>query len=193
MQKGLVATRGSLDGFVTTCLSEIQPDSLVDRTMRWVAVVTRDPDIVAGEDDDHLRHVWSAKILSLWRRIDETRRRIERLEGLEQRQDDAVLRLASWIGRDFKQPAPAWKGSGAAFKGFDDGGLVFLMFFFVDNIELEHFWRQVRVEGELRREGARRLRPEGIGVATPHYEVSFRQGVAIAPGSGSLAGERRPS
>jgi len=193
LQKRLDVHRSSLDSFVTTCLGEIGPDSLAARTMRWVAILSRDPDIVVGEDDDHLRHVWSAKILSLWRRIDETRRRIERLEGLEQRQDDAVLRLASWIGRDFKQPMPAWKGSGASFKGFDEGGLVFSMFYFVDNIELEHFWRQVRVEGELRREVARRLRLEGIEFASPRFEVSFRQGMAIAPEFGSLALESRPS
>ncbi len=193
LQKRLDAHRGNLDGFVTTCLREIQPDSLVDRTMRWVAVLARDPDIVVGEDDDRLRHLWSAKVLSLWRRIEATRRRIERVEGLEQRQDDAVLKLASWIGRDFKQPMPAWKGSGASFKGFDQGGLVFSMFFFVDNIELEHFWRQARVEGELRREVARRLRLEGIEFASPHLEVSFRQGTPIAPGPGSLALEGRSS
>jgi MscS family membrane protein len=142
LQKRLDAHRGSVESFVTMCLGESDPGSLAARTMRWAAILTRDPDIVAGEDDDHLRHVWSAKILSLWRRIEETRRRIERLEGLEMRQDDAVLRLASWIGRDFKQPMPAWKGSGASFKGFAEGGLVFTMFYFVDNIELEHFWRR---------------------------------------------------
>ena len=71
---------------------------------------------------------------------------------------------------------PAWKGSGAAFKGFEDGGLVFSLFFFVDNIELEHFWRQARVEGQLRREVARRLRQEGIEFASPRFEVAFRRG-----------------
>jgi len=193
VQKRLDAHRGSLYSFVTKCISEGTPVSLAARTMSWVEVLTRDPDLVAGEDDDRLRQLWSTKTLSLWRRIDETRRRIERLDGLEQRLDDAVLRLAGWIGRDFKQPMPAWKGSGASFKGFDDGGLVFTMFYFVDNIELEHFWRQVRVEGELRREVTRRLRLEGIEFASPHFEVSFRQGMAIASGRGSLALESRPS
>jgi MscS family membrane protein len=193
VHKRLDAHRGSLETFVSACLGDIDPDALTARTMRWVEILTRDPDIVAGEDDDRLRQVWSAKIVSLWRRIDETRRRIERLDGLEQRLDDAVLRLAAWTVRDFKQLMPAWKGSGASFKGFDQGGLMFSMFYFVDNIELEHFWRQVRVEGELRREVARRLRVEGIEFASPHLEITFRQGMAIAPTMETLALESRSS
>ncbi len=174
--KRLDSHRGSLNAFVEACLAEVDPDSLAAQTHRWVEIWSRDPDIVLGEDDDRLRQQWSSKLLSLWRRIDETRRRIERLDGLEQRLDDAVLRLGSWLGRDFKQPMPAWKGSGAAFKGFDDGGLVFSLFFFVDNIELEHFWRQARVEGQLRREIARRLRQEGIEFASPRFELAFLRG-----------------
>lgn len=193
VQKRLDGHRGSLYSFVTKCINENEPDSLVARTMSWVEILAHDPDIVAGEDDDRLRQLWSTKILSLWRRIEQTRRRIERLDGLEQRLDDAVLRLAGWMSQDFKQPMPAWKGSGASFKGFDEGGLVFTMFYFVDNIELEHFWRQVRVEGELRREVARRLRLDGIEFASPHFEVSFRQGMAIASGIEPLALESRPS
>jgi len=180
VQKRLDGYRGSLDSFVQTCLADIDPDTLAARARRWIEIWSRDPDIVPGEDDDRLKQQWSSRIISLWRRIDETRRRIERLDGLEQRLDDAVLRLASWLVRDFKQPMPVWKGSGAAFKGFEDGGLVFSLFFFVDNIELEHFWRQVRVEGELRREIARRLRQEGIEFASSRLEVAFLNG-GMAP------------
>jgi MscS family membrane protein len=176
VQKRLDAHRGSLNTFVEGCLAEVDPDSLAARTRRWTEIWIRDPDLVLGEDDDRLRQQWSARILSLWRRIDETRRRMERLDGLEQRLDDAVLRLGSWLSRDYKQPMPAWKGSGAAFKGFEDGGLVFSLFFFVDNIELEHFWRQARVEGQLRREVARRLRQEGIEFSSPRFEVAFLRG-----------------
>ncbi len=162
--------------FVDTGLAGVEPGSLAALTYRWIEIWTRDPDLVAGEDDDRLREQWSARLLSLWRRVDETRRRIERLDGLEQRLDDAVLRLGSWLSRDFKQPMPVWKGSGVAFKGFEDGGLVFSLYFFVDDIELEHFWRQVRVEAELRREVARRLRREGIEFASQRLEVAFLRG-----------------
>jgi MscS family membrane protein len=180
VQKRLDAYHGALPSFVDACMTEVESESLAARTHRWIEVWTRDPDIVLGEDDVRLREQWSSRLISLWRRIDETRRRIERMDGLEQRLDDAVLRLAGWASREFKQPMPPWKASGASFKGLEDGGFRFNLYFFIDNIELEHFWRQARVEAELRREIVRRLRREGIEFASPRYELAFLRGEPAA-------------
>lgn len=176
--KRLEAHRGTLEDFLDQAIDELPADSLSGLTWSWVRTWARDPDIVPGEDDLRLRQQWVIKILGLWRRVGEIRRRLDREEGLEQRLDDSLLRLSGWLAKDFKQPVPPWKLSVAVFKGFRDGGLSFDLYFFVDNIELEHFWRQSRVEQQVRREVARRLRQEGMDFASPRYEIDFLQGRA---------------
>jgi MscS family membrane protein len=176
--KRLDEWKGGLEELFDSLTPELPPNSLVRRAWDWVAVWTLDPDIEIGVDDQLLRARWAPRLLGLQRRLQELQGRIENPETLEQRLDDAVLRLARWLVTDFKQPVPPWKCSAASFKGFQDGALVFNLFFFVDNIELEHFFRQARVEGELRREVARRLRQEGIEFASLRQEVVMRPGPA---------------
>jgi len=148
-------------------------DSLARLVWEWASIWSRDPDIEAGVDDRRLRTRWSSRVLGLQRRVKELQQRINNPDTLEQRLDDAVVGLARWLVNDFKQPVPPWKCSGASFKGYQDGALVFSLWFFVDNIELEHFFRQARVEGELRREVARRLRQEQIEFASLRQEVQL--------------------
>lgn len=158
-------------------------DSLARLAWEWVGVWSRDPDIEAGVDDHRLRTRWGSRLLGLLRRVGELQNRINDPDTLEQRLDSEVVGLARWLVSDFKQPVPPWKCSGASFKGFQDGALVFSLWFFVDNIELEHFFRQARVEGELRREVARRLRQEKIEFASLRQEVQLR----LPPGAGRNA------
>jgi MscS family membrane protein len=99
------------------------------------------------------------------------------------RLDDAVLELVRWLRVEFKQATPAWKGSTASFKGMDGGGFLFRMLFFVDDIELEHFERQSRVEGQVRREAYRRLRDQGISLPTPRYQVTMVNASGGTPAS----------
>jgi len=155
-------------------LGEQEAGSLSRLTWEWIGIWCRDPDLEMGVDDDRLRARWTTRLLGLQRRVEDLQRRIADPDTLEQRLDNAVLALAHWLGSEFKQPVPPWKCSGASFKGYQDGGLVFSLWFFVDNIELEHFFRQARVEGELRREVARRLRAEGIEFASLRQEVQLR-------------------
>jgi hypothetical protein len=51
----------------------------------------------------------------------------------------------------------------------------------VDDIELEHFFRQSRVEGQVRREIMRRLPQAGLRAGTPWREVRLVDG----PGAGT--------
>ncbi len=62
------------------------------------------------------------------------------------------------------------------------------MVFYVDNIELEHFERQSRVEGQVRREAYRRLRQAGIAFPHVRYEVSLLGGAL----GGESAGRSLP-
>jgi MscS family membrane protein len=176
VEKRLGAHKGAMETFVDLCMPNLDPDSLTAKTWGWIDEWTHDPDILRGEDDVRLRHRWAPKVVSLLRRVDALRRQLERAESLESRLDDQVRRLANWLTTEFKQPIPDWKLSGASFKGTEDGRLIFSLFFYVDDIELEHFTRQARVEGQIRREVARRLRKEGLTFAHPRYEVAFLTG-----------------
>jgi MscS family membrane protein len=165
--------RGSLEGFLDGLAPTLAPESLARRTWEWVNVWTDDPDLEDGVDDARLRARWSDRVLAMLRRADELHRRFDRPESLDQRLDDATMAFRSWLIAEFKQPVPPWKSSGAIFKGHRDGGLAFNLFFFVDNIELEHFFRQSRVETEVRREVARRLKMEGVQFASQRHEVDM--------------------
>ena len=104
--------------------------------------------------------------------------------SIERRLDEAVLRVASWMTTEFKQPTPAWKFPSAGFGGVKDGSYLFRMVFFIDNIELEHFERQSRVEGQVRREAYRRLRQAGMAFPHVRYEVSVLGGATAESGRG---------
>jgi len=181
VERRLDAFKGDVDAFVEGCLGELPADSLAALTWRWATLWTKDPDIHLGEDDVRLRAHWAVRVLSLLRRVDDLRRKVEKSDTLEQRLDDAVLRLHAWLTREFKPAVQPWKCSGVGFKGFGDAGPVFSLFFLVDDIELEHFTRQARVEGQVRREVARRLKQEGIEFAGRRYEVAFLDGGNAAP------------
>jgi hypothetical protein len=134
-----------------------------------------------------MRAQWAVRVVSLLRRVDALWRKLEKPDTLEQRLDDAVLKLQSWLEREFKQRVAPWKCSGAGFKGYGEVGPIFSLFFMVDDLELEHFTRQVRVENQVRAEAARRLKEAGIEFAGRRYEVAFLQaGGRVAESAASL-------
>ena len=171
---GLDAWKGTpeayLDGFVT----QLPETSLAARAWAWVRLWAQDPDLEPGVDDEKLARRWAGKVLSLLRQFQDLRRRVENPDRLETRLDDAILNLRRWLLEEFKQPVPPWKMASASYKGYQAGAQMFSLFFFVDNIELEHFYRQSRVEGEIRREVTRRLREAGIEFGSLRQEVSLR-------------------
>jgi MscS family membrane protein len=176
VDRRLDAHRGDVDTFVPEVLGDLPADSVAASAWRWVKVWAKDPDIFRGQDDDRMRSQWAVRVVSLLRRTDALWRKLEKPDTLEQRLDDAVLKLHSWLTREFKLKVAPWKCSGASFKGYGEVGPIFSLFFLVDDIELEHFTRQVRVENQVRAEAARRLKEAGIEFAGRHYEVAFLQG-----------------
>jgi MscS family membrane protein len=168
--------RGTVDAFLDESAAEMEAHSLAQRTWAWIGIWSQDPDLEPGVDDVRLRSEWATRILSLLRRTQAMSRRLDRPYTLESRLDDAVLDLKRWIEIDFKQPLPPWKQSGVSFKGFQNGGMKFNVYFLVDNIELEHFFRQARVESQVRREIVQRFRQEGIDFASSRHEVAISGG-----------------
>jgi MscS family membrane protein len=169
----LAASKGGPEDFLEQVQGELGAESLAQLTWAWVKVWAQDPDLLPEEDGRRLRVYWGDRVMSLLRRVDDLGDRLEQGGALEVRLDEAVLGLVSWLRAEFKQATPAWKGSTASFKGMDAGGFLFRMLFFVDDIELEHFERQSRVEGQVRREAYRRLRDQGISLPTPRYQVTM--------------------
>jgi MscS family membrane protein len=170
----LATFHGGVEEFLEHIQGELGAGSLAQATWAWVSVWAQDPDLLPVEDGGRLRAYWGERILGLLRRVDDLGDRIEQGGGLEVRLDEAVLALVGWLRREFKQTTPAWKASGTGFKGMDGGGFLFRMLFYVDDIELEHFERQSRVEGQVRREAYRRLREQGISLPAPRYEIALR-------------------
>ncbi len=171
VDRRLDAHRGGLEDFIVACVRELPPDSLAAQTWSWVGLWAGDPDLQDGDDASRLRARWAGRVLALLRRVDGMRRRLARADSLDQRLDDALFELAGWIPEEFKQPAPGWKHSAASFRGVSDGVQHYALFFYVDDIELEHFFRQSRVEGQVRREIMRRLPQAGLRIGTPRREV----------------------
>lgn len=174
-EKRLDAFSLDLDAFLDEVVGELDPESLARRTWQWVNVWAADPDLMRGEDDRRLRLFWAPRVVGLLRRMDGLGRILADRSSIERRLDEAVLRVASWMTAEYKQPTPAWKCPSASFGGVNDGGYLFRMVFYVDNIELEHFERQSRVEGQVRREAYRRLRQAGVAFPHVRYEVALLQ------------------
>jgi MscS family membrane protein len=176
VERRLDAFKGDVDVFLEGCIGEFPADSLAALVWYWANLWAKDPDIHKGQDDVRLREHWAVRVVSLLRRVDDLRRKVEQPDALDQRLDDAVLRMHAWLTRELKPAVAPWKWSGAGFKGFGEAGPIFSLFFLVDDIELEHFTRQSRVETQVRREVARRLKEEGLEFAGRRYEIAFLQG-----------------
>lgn len=168
--------------FLDSVHQELGSQSLAAALWTWVNLWAQDPDLERGVDDESLRSAWATKTLSLLRRTEDLRRRIQQTDALELRLDDSVLELERWLTSEYKQPIPLWKSSGTSFKGFRDGALAFHAYFLVDNIELEHFFRRSRVEAEVQREIVRRFRDRGYAFASQLHDVTLHPfGVAPPP------------
>lgn len=177
--QGLPAVQTGFEEFLDQIHGDLAPGSLTQLTWTWVSIWGQDPDFLPEIDSQHLRATWGERIVSLLRRMDTITSNLVEGGGLELRLDDDVLRVVSWLRREFKQKTPSWKDSGTGFKGLVGGGFLFRMLFYVDDIELEHFERQSRVEGQVRREAYRRLKAEGIHLPTPRYDIDLH-GAALS-------------
>jgi MscS family membrane protein len=191
---GWLKTVGSLsdfddldpDAFLRHVASQLDPASLARRTWEWLGLWAGDPDLLSGEDERKLGSFWAPRVVGLLRRIDAIDRMLADRGAIERRLDEAVLRVAAWMSSEYKQPTPPWKYPSVSFGGVKDGAYSLRLVFYVDNIELEHFERQSRVQGQVRREAHRRLHLAGIPFPHVRYE-----GAVLGRGDGETTGDAR--
>lgn len=167
-----------------------ESDSVIGATRAWVTLWASDPDLNGDEDSrleaaglwgEALEEIandqqllvrqWNRRTQLLIHRVTRLRAKIADPRGVEQRLDDMVRGLQRWIRENYKEPTPDWKSPDVNFTNFSEAGLSFSLKFFIDDIELEHFERQERVERELRAEILRRFREAGIQIPTPTQVV----------------------
>ena len=176
-----------------------EPESLLGLVHEWITVWACDPDLGGTADtrldvaalweeapdepvNDHQLLVmqWNRRIRLLVGRLSKLYARFSDPRGYEQRLDDLLLELVTWLRENFKEPEARWKNPDVNFAGLDDRGLSFSVQFFIDDIELEHFERQDRVRRELQKEIVRRLREAHIDMPFPQQVVTLRPSL-IAP------------
>lgn len=178
------------------------PNSLIGLVREWVTVWACDPDLGGSPDvrldvaamwyepieeplnDQHLLVMqWNRRIRLLTQRLNGLRQKFAdpRGAGAEQRLDNLVRDLMDWLRKNFKEPAAKWKSPDVNFNGPDAAGLSFTVEFFIDDIELEHFERQERVQRELRREIVARLRAASIDMPFPQHVVHLKSQLKAPP------------
>ena len=170
-----------------------EPTSLLGLVHEWITVWACDPDLGGNAEtrldvaalwaegietpvNDHQLLVmqWNRRIRLLIGRLSKLYARFRDPRGHEQRLDDLLLELVTWLRDNFKEPEGRWKNPDINFTGPDDKGLSFSVQFFIDDIELEHFERQDRVRRELHKEIVRRLREANIDLPFAQQVITLR-------------------
>lgn len=132
---------------------------LVARVQAWSALP--DPWADAGENAA-LQALWrerNARLEEKWR---ELRRRLSQpWKVQEQRMDDETEALASWLRVEYKLLSEKWKNPEATFRAFDSC-IELQLWYYIDNIRLEHYGRARRVTTEIAREIRKRFKLEQI-------------------------------
>ena len=75
--------------------------------------------------------------------------------------DDETQALACWLRDEYKLLSETWKDPEATFRAFD-ACIELQLWFYVDNIRLEHYGRARRVTTEIAREIRKRFKLEQI-------------------------------
>jgi MscS family membrane protein len=70
----------------------------------------------------------------------------------EMRLDDQARNMIDWIQREYKVAPVYWKNPIATVKEFQGKQVVLQLWFYVDNIRLEHYNRANRVRSEIARQ-----------------------------------------
>jgi MscS family membrane protein len=71
---------------------------------------------------------------------------------IELRLDDLTVGVLDWLKKEYKVLPEDWKNPAVTFKEFNEFGTVVQLWFFVDNVRLEHFSRPHRVQTEIARQ-----------------------------------------
>ncbi len=146
------------EGFISRVDDDLR--KLVARSEAWSR--TPDPWATFSENDSQHR-VWQTRNENLVNKWNSLKRSLERpWERQESRLDDLVQQLHDWLPVEYKVPTEAWKNPEVIYVDFDGSAMHLKLWFYVDNIRLEHHDRSQRVITEIARRVREYLRTENI-------------------------------
>lgn len=119
-------------------------------------------DVQNRREIEHLIRGWDYRICDLRENLVTLRYTVR--SGNEQRVDDAMRSVEDWLHVMFKEITPEWKYPDVSLTDCGGGEMQFRLEFQIDNVNLEYFGRQTRVESELRKDIILRLRDIGIEI-----------------------------
>lgn len=131
--------------------------TLIESVRLWYQAWLKDPDLVL-EDQHILPDEWEQKIDILKIKMNKLFQKISTPGADETRLDDFAIKLVEWLHESFKDSNSIWKDPQIQLTDIQGSTVEFSVRFYVDNIQLEHWWRGNRVQNEVRREIVRRLR-----------------------------------
>jgi small-conductance mechanosensitive channel len=128
--------------------------SLVEAAEAW----RNQPDPYASPvEHESSLHTWALRnerLKARWEQVQE--KMIKPDDPTEMRLDDMALAMVRWLNTEYKILPEAWKDPKVTFKAFDGDTTHIQLWFYVDNIRLEHDGRLQRVRTDI----ARRIREE---------------------------------
>jgi small-conductance mechanosensitive channel len=128
--------------------------SLLQAAEAWR--IQPDPYASPAEHESAL-HTWALRNERLQARWEEVREKmIKPDDPTEMRLDDMALAMVRWLNSEYKILPEAWKDPRVIFKAFEGDTTHIQLWFYVDNIRLEHDGRMQRVRTDI----ARRIREE---------------------------------
>ena len=138
----------------------------------WVAI---DDPWALAEESAAERTRWlelNKRLRERWAELD---RAVQRptLES-ELRLDTATHRLRNWLATQYKAPLEIWKDPNVDVKGFGASSVDLSVQYFLDDVRLEHFERQGRVNAELMIEIHERFKAHNIEIPFPQMDLWMR-------------------
>jgi hypothetical protein len=134
------------------CVGRI--DDLVSRVTASAEAWSAVPDAWATEQevqaDQLLWRERNERLLARWQGLGADLARPWKAE--EMRLDDTAKAFLDWLSAEYKLLPESWKNPVATVKAFDGESVQLQLWFYIDNIRMEHYSRSRRVASEIARE-----------------------------------------
>lgn len=172
LDRELLALRTALDGLAQAIasregqgLSAAEVQSLRDccvndaeqrahQVTAAAAAWSASPDPWASAAEIHAdQALWqerNERLLAQWHQLEEALAQPRRAH--ETRLDDLVQDLQRWLAEEYKLLPEDWKSPSASLEGFEEDTAKLRLWFYIDNVRMEHYGRAGRVRDEIARE-----------------------------------------
>jgi len=155
-------------GFSSREVQELQrccidpADEQAQKVVASAEAWSKSPDPWAGHDENETSiALWqdrNARLINRWSSLKSALN--EPWQHMELRLDDATMSLLQWIGDEYKLQQEAWKNPLVSFKDCCDSRVTLELWFYIDNVRLEHYGRARRVTTEVARQAHDYIRRE---------------------------------